>query len=98
MILSKQSDISIYRPSFWPINGSVGVHQGRQGSQVDGTGPGYLNPPVLRRLVTESPVPGNLPTSYPEPFGPMPQSRVGNQSVKVGTGSSTSFQLRRLSF
>ena len=36
--------------------------------------------------------------SYPDPFGPMPQSRVDRQSVKVGTGSSTGFQLRRLSF
>ena len=57
MIPSEQSDISIHRHSFWPINGSVGVHQG---SQVDGTGAGYPNPPVPRQLVTESPVQGNL--------------------------------------
>ena len=34
---SQQSDISIHCPSFWPVNGYVGVHPG---SQVDGTGAG----------------------------------------------------------
>ena len=73
------------------------VHQGRQGSQVNGTGAGYPNPPVPRRLVVESPVPGNMPTTYPDPLGPMSQPMVGDQFFKVGTGSSTYFQLCRLS-
>ena len=98
MIPSQQSDISIHRSTFWPVDGSVVVHQGRQGSQVDGSGVGYSNPPIPRRLVTESPVPGNVPTTDPDPLGPMSRSRVDNQSFKVGTGSTTGFQLCRLSF
>ena len=47
-IPSQQSDISIHHSSFWLVNGSVGVHQGHQGSQVDGSGAGYSNPPVPR--------------------------------------------------
>ena len=97
-IPSEQLDISIHRPSFWPLYGSVGVHQGRQGSQVNSRGAGYPNPPVPRRLVAESPLPGNVPTTYPDPLGPMLQSRVGNQFFKVRTGSTTYFQLGRLSF
>ena len=31
-IPSQQSNISIHRSSFWPVDGSVGVHQFRQGS------------------------------------------------------------------
>ena len=94
-IPSQQSDISIHCSSFWPVDGSVGV---RQGSQVDGSGAGYPNPPVSRRLVTESPMPGNVPTTYPDPLGPMSRSRVGSRSLQVGTGSTTGFQLCRLSF
>ena len=30
---------------------------------------GYKNPPVPRRLVAQSPGPGNLPTKYPDPLG-----------------------------
>ena len=95
---SQQSDISIHRSSFWPVDGSIGVYQGRQGSQVDGTGAGYSNPPVPRRLVSESPVPGNVPTRYPDLLGPMSRSRMFSQSLKVRTGSTTVFHLCRLSF
>ena len=43
-------------------------------------------------------MPGNVPTTYPDPLGPVSGSRVGSQSVQVGTGSTTGFQLCRLSF
>ena len=68
---SQQPILPIYLPSFRPVDGSIGVHQGRQGGQTNGTSSGYLNPPVPRRLVSESPLPGNLPTTYSDPFGPM---------------------------
>ena len=96
-IPSQQSNISIQCSSFWPVHGSVGVHQGRQGSQVDGSGAGYSNPAVPRRLVAESPVPRNVAMTYPDPFGPMPQFRMGGQSVKVRAGSPTDLQLCQLS-
>ena len=70
-IPSQQSNFSVHCPSFWPVDGSVRVHKGRQGSQVDGTGAGYSNPPVPRQLVAQNPLPGNMPTTYPDPIGPM---------------------------
>ena len=97
-IPSQQSNLPIHLPSFWPFDGSVGVHKGRQGGQADGTILGYLNPPVPRRLVSASPLPGNVPTSYPDPLGPMSQPRLGGQHVKVGTVSPTGVQLCRLPF
>ena len=97
-IPSQQSNLPIHRPTFRPFDGSVGVHKGRQGGQAYGTVSGYSNPPVPRRLVSESPLPGNVPTTYPEPFGPMSQSGLGSQHVKVGTGTLTGVQLCRLSF
>ena len=53
---------------------------------------------IPRRLVTESPMPGNLPTSYADPFGPLPLSRLGSQHGQVRAGSRTNLRLRRLSF
>ena len=97
-ILSPQSSLSVHSSPLWPLNGSVGVHKGGQRSQINGTGSGYQDPPVPRRLVAESPLPGNVPTSYPDPLGPVPQVRVGNQFNQVGVGTSADFQLRRLPF
>ena len=97
-VLPPQSSLSVHSPLLWPLNGSVGVHKGGQGSQVNGTGSGYQDPPVPRRLVAESPVPGNVPTSYPDPLGPMPQVRVGSQYDQVGVGASAGLQLCRLPF
>ena len=43
-------------------------------------------------------MPGNMPTTYADPLGPVSGSRVGSQSFQVGTGSTTGFQLCQLSF
>ena len=97
-IPSQWSNVSVHRPTLRPFHGSVGVHEGRQGGQIDGTVSRYPNPPVPRRLVGESSLPGDVPTSFPDPLGPVLQARLGNQIVKVGTVSPTSVQLCRLSF
>ena len=94
----KRSDLSVHSTSLWPVDGSVGVHKGGQGGKTHGSIEGYSNPPIPRRLVTESPMPGNLPTSYPDPFGPLPLSRLGSQHGQVRAGSPTNLRLRRLSF
>ena len=97
-IPSQQSNLPIHCPTFRPFDGSVGVHKGHQGGQTYGTVSGYSNPPVPRRLVSESPLPGNVPATYPDPFGPMSQSGLVGQHVQVGAGSPTGVQLCRLSF
>ena len=97
-ILPPQSSLSVHSSPLRSLNGSVGVHKSGQAGQVNGTGSGYQNPPVPRRLVVESPVPGNVPTSYPDPLGPVPQVRVGHKYDQVGVGAPASFQLCRLPF
>ena len=92
------SNLPVHCPPFRPFHGSVGVHKGCQGGQIDGTVPRYPNPPVPRRLVSESALPGNMPTSYPVPVGFVSQARLGSQHDKVGTVSPTGVQLCRLSF
>ena len=73
------SDFSVHSTSLWPVDGSVGVHKGGQRGKTYGSSSGYSDPPIPRRLVTESPVSGNVPTSYPDPFGPLPLSGLGCQ-------------------
>ena len=75
----KQGQLPVHIPSLWFGNGPVGVHQSGQGGQANGSSEGYQDPPVARRLVVEGPLPGNLPTTYPDPLGPLP--RVGLGSV-----------------
>ena len=94
----QRSDFSVHSSSLWPVDGSVGVHKGDQRGKTYGSISGYSNPPIPRRLVTESPMPGNLPTSYPDPFGPLPLSGLGGQHGQVRTGTPTNLRLRRLSF
>ena len=95
-LLFEQQGISVHSPSFRPSYGSIGVYQGGQRGEIDGSVKGYKNPPVPRRLVAQSPVSGDLPTTYPDPLGPVPRSGLGSQYEKVRTGTSTSFQFCRL--
>ena len=92
------SDLSVHSTSLWPVDGSVGVHKGGQRGKTYGSSSGYSNPPIPRRLVTESPVPGNVPTSYPDPFGPLPLSGLGCQHGQIRADSPANPRLRRLSF
>ena len=73
-----------------------GIYQGSQGGETDGSSMGYPDPPIPRQLVSQSPVPGNLPTAYPDPLGPVPRTRVGGKHGKIGTYTSTGFQFCRL--
>ena len=41
-------------------------------------------------------VPGNLPTTYPDPLGPVPRARVGSINEEVTTDTSAGFQFHRL--
>ena len=94
----QRSDLSVHSTSLWPVDGSVGVHKGGQRGKTHGSIAGYSNPPIPRQLVTESPMPGNLPTSYPDPFGPLPLPGLGGQHGQVRTGAPTNLRLCRLSF
>ena len=91
-----QSDLPIHTSSLWSGHSSRRVYKGGQRSEANGTSKGYPDPPVRRRLVTESPVPGNLPTTYPDPLGPEPAVRVGSKHEKVRINPSAGLQFRRL--
>ena len=64
-----QSDLPIHSSSLCSCHSSPRVYQGGQGIEAYGSSKGYPDPQVPRQLVVESPVPGNLPTTYPDPLG-----------------------------
>ena len=81
----------------WLCSQPAGVStQGGQRSKVTGSSKGYKDPPVPRRLVVESPVSGNLPTTHQDPFGPLPRLGLAGKHEEVGIGSQTNLQFRRL--
>ena len=95
-VLFEQQGISVHSPSFRTGHCSTGVYQGGQRGEIDGSGQGYTNPPVPRRLVAQSPGPGNLPTKYPDPLGPVPRVGLGGKHEEIRAGTPTNFQFRRL--
>ena len=95
-VLPEQTNFPIHSSSLWFGHSSPRVYKGGQRSETDGAGQGYPDPLVPRRLVAESPVPGNLPTRYPDPIGPVPKVRLGSQHEEIRVGSPANFQFRRL--
>ena len=95
-VLPVSSDFPVHSPTIRFSHGSPGVHQNSQRGETDGAGKGYQDPPVPRRLVVESPFSGNLPTTYPDPLGPMSAVRLGSKYEQIRSGPQTGLQFCRL--
>ena len=95
-VLPEQTNFTIHSSPFWFGHSSPRVYKGGQRSKTDGSGQGYPDPLVPRRLVAESPVPGNLSTRYLDPLGPVPKVRLGSQYEEIRVGSPANFQFCRL--
>ena len=91
-VLLVQSNLSVHSSSLRVGHSSPGVYQGGQRSETHGSSEGHQDPLVPRRLVTTSPFPGNLPTTYPDPFGPMSAVRLGSKYDQVRVSSQTGLQ------
>ena len=80
-------------PPLWPINSSDGVHLCGQRGQVDGSVPGYKDPPVPRRLVDSSPYQRILPPGHPIPPRSLSGVGLGGEPTKVRVGTQTDFRV-----
>ena len=97
-VLPKRSDLSVHSSTFWLSDSSFGVHKGCKGSETYGPGKGYKNPLVPGQLVSQSPLSGNLLTTYPDSLGPVPRAGLGSESDQLGANSSMTIHLCSLSF
>ena len=95
-VLPEQSNLSVHSSSLWVGHSSLAIYKGDQRSETDGAGKGYPDPSVPRRLVAESPLSGDLPTTYPDHLEPMPQPGLGSKYGEVGTHCSAGLQFRWL--
>ena len=95
-VFSEQTSVPVHCPSPRVGHSSSGVHQGGQGGETYGSEQGYKNPPVPRRLVTESPFMGDWLTSHPSSVVPLPQTGLAGEYKKVRVDPSTGLFLRRL--
>ena len=87
---------SVQGSSLWPLHSSNGVHLCGQRGQVNGSIPGYKNPPVPRRLVDSSPYQRILPPGHSIPPRPLPGVGLDSQPPKVRTRTQTDFRVRGL--
>ena len=90
------TDLPIQSSPFRSIHSSHGVHYHSEGGKVYGHSEGYKDPPIPRRLVGESHIPPGLSPAYTGPSTNMQTFRLAGEYRKVGIGTQTSFQLRRL--
>ena len=91
-----KSVLSVQGPSLRPLHRSDGVHLCGQRGQVNGSIPGYKDPPVPRRLVDSSPYQRILPPGHSIPPRPLPGVGLDNQPTKVRTRTQTDFRVRGL--
>ena len=95
-VLPEQTSIPVHCPSLRVGHSSSRVHQGGQGGEAYGSEQGYKNPPVHRRLVTESPFKGDWSTSHPSSVVSLPRTGLAGQHQKVRVDPSTGLYLRRV--
>ena len=91
-----KSVFSVQGPSLRPLHRSDGVHLCGQRGQVNGSIPGYKDPPVPRRLVDSSPYQRILPPGHSIPPRPLPGVGLDNQCTQVRTRTQTDFRVRGL--
>ena len=92
----EKSVLSVPGPSLWPLHSSNGVHLCGQRGQVNGSIPGYKDPPVPRRLVDSSPYQRILAPGHPIPPHPLPGVGLDSELTKVRTRTQTDFRVRGL--
>ena len=90
------SDLPVQSTAVRSVHSSNGVHYYSKGSKADGYSEGYKDPPIPRRLVGESHIPPGLSPAYTGPSTNVQTFRLASEHRKVGIGTQTSFQLRRL--
>ena len=82
--------------AFRSVHSTHGVHCVSKGGENDGHTQGYKNPPIPRRLVSESQLTPNLSPTYTNSSKVVSGSRLAGEHRKIRTGTQTSLQLRRL--
>ena len=95
-ISCSRTNIPIQSPTIRIFDGTTGVHCSSKGGQTDGYTQEYKDPPVPRRLVSESRILSNLSPTHSRASTDMPKFRLDSKLGKIRTGAQTNLQFRRL--
>ena len=95
-ISCRRSDIPIQGSALWSVHSSLGIHCGSKGGETDGHTQGYKDPPIPRRLVSESQILPGLSPAYADPIRNMPKIRLASEHGQVGTGPEANHRFCRL--
>ena len=90
------SNIPIQGSSFRSVNSTLGVHCNSKGGKTDGHTQGYKNPPVPRRLVSESHIPPGLSPAHPRSSTNLSRTRLASESGQIGTETKANLRFCRL--
>ena len=91
------SNIPIQGSAFRSVNSTLGVHCSSKGAKTDGHTQGYKNPPVPRRLVSESHIPPGLSPAHPRSSTNLSRTRLASEFGQIGTGTKANLRFCRLS-
>ena len=96
------SMLPIQSSTIWSVHCCNVIHNSSQGSQTDGSKQRYENPPVPRRLVSQSHISPNLPPLYSDPSSSVSTIRLDSKYGEVTDFMSepeikADFQIHRLS-
>ena len=89
-------ELPIQGTALWSVHSPHGIYSSSERGETDGLTQGYKDPPVPRRLVSQSQIPPNLSPSHPNSGQDVPGSGLAGELRKIRTGAQTSLQLRRL--
>ena len=95
-ISCRGSDIPIQGSALWSVHSTLGIHCGSKGGKTDGHTQGYKDPPIPRRLVSESQILPGLSPAYADPIRNLPKVRLASEHGQVGTGTEASLRFCRL--
>ena len=90
------SDIPVQGTALWSVHSTLGVHCNSKRGETDGHAQGYKDPPVPRRLVSESHIPPGLSPTYSKSSGNMLKIRLAGEFGQVRAGSKTDLRFCRI--
>ena len=90
------SELPVQSTAIWFVHSTHGVHCSSKGGETDGHTQGYKDPPVPRRLVSESQIPPGLSLAYSRSSENMPRTRLTGELRKVRLGAQAGLRFCRL--
>ena len=95
-ISCSRTNLTIQSSTIRAFDNTTGIYCSGKRGQTDGHTQGYKDPPVPRRLVSESQILSSLSPTHTRTSTDMPEVRLDSKLGEIRTGAQTNLQFRRL--